>query len=195
MYLIVKGAVSMDFFNDLGKRFSNVARSMTEKARENGEINRISDDLKALNAELDRLYCDFGRACFAIRQGKGDSSGLEEKEKRILALQRQIDELAAQRDDLKDVRRCPACGAVQPRNARFCAACGKRLPEDAPAVEAAPAQNRYCPTCGAMIDKDARACDVCGRSFEAEIAPVPEPVDADVPPINVEEPDAADEME
>ena len=103
-----------------------------------------------------------------------------------------IDELTAQRDAIRDVRRCPGCGAVMPRDARFCSACGRRMPEDAPRTEDnGPADQEYCPDCGAQRNADEKFCSVCGKSFEpaADAEPV-EPVEPAEPvEINDEEPE------
>ena len=122
----------------------------------------------------------------------GTKYSAEQLAGRIQHVRARIDELTAQRDAIRDVRRCPGCGAVMPRDARFCSACGRRMPEDAPRTEDnGPADQEYCPDCGAQRNAGEKFCSVCGKSFEpaADAEPV-EPVEPAEPvEINDEEPE------
>ena len=182
----------MDFFNDLSRRVSNVAKSVTEKTKDGVEATKLASELHSAKGELNALYTRLGEVCFNLRQGTGDSDEDERLYDRIQAVRNRMDELNAQRDELRDVRRCPGCGAVLAKDVRFCSNCGRRMPEDAPAPEAdAPAEAEYCPDCGAQRMPEDRFCTVCGKSFEATQAaaapeaPAPGPVE-----INTEEPEA-----
>ena len=183
----------MEFFNDLSKRFSNVAKSVTEKTKDSVEVTRIASDLRIQKNALEQLYTELGKVCYALRMGEGDSEQAEALSERIQRTRARIDELTAQRDAIRDVRRCPACGAVMSREARYCSACGKRMPEDAPQTEdKGPDDAEYCPDCGAQRSPSERFCTVCGRPFEAA-APAgdtsaPGPAD-ETPEINPEEPE------
>ncbi len=182
----------MEFFNEMSKRFTNVAKSVTEKTKDSVEVTRIAGDLRAQKSALDQLYTELGRVCYDIRMGEGDSDRAEQLAGRIQHVRARIDELTAQRDAIRDVRRCPGCGAVMSRDARFCSACGRRMPEDAPRPEDnGPADQEYCPDCGAQRGADERFCSVCGKSFEpAEDAPDAPPAESAEPvEINDEEPE------
>ena len=182
----------MEFFNDLSKRFSNVAKSVTEKTKDGVEVTRIASDLRIQRNALEQLYTELGKVCYAIRMGDGDAEQAEQLSARIQRTRARIDELTAQRDAIRDVRRCASCGAVMSKDARFCSSCGKRLPEDPPQVEAdGPADVDYCPDCGAQRGANERFCTVCGRPFEATApaTPVEEAEPAEAAPINPEEPE------
>ncbi len=177
----------MEFFNDLSKRFSNVARSVSEKTKDSVEATRLASDLRIHRNTLEQLYTELGKLCYDIRLGEGDADQAERMFERIRRTRERIEELSAQRDAIRDVRRCPGCGAVMPRDARFCSACGKRMPEDAPKVDAeGPADAEYCSDCGAQRVGGERFCGVCGKSFDPprfDAAPAGEgpaaPVDID----------------
>lgn len=184
----------MEFFNDLSKRFSNVAKSVTEKTKDSVEVTRIASDLRIQKNALEQLYTELGKVCFALRMGSGNSEQAEQLADRIQRTLNRIEELTAQRDAIRDVRRCPGCGAVMAKDARFCSACGHRMPEDAPSTEDnGPADAEYCPDCGAMRNAGEKFCSVCGKSFEPAEAPEPQPEPAPVEAaeINTEEPDDA----
>ena len=185
----------MEFFNDLSKRFSSVAKSVSEKTKDGVEVTRIANDLRVQKNTLDQLYTELGKVCYDLRMGSGDAEQAEQLADRIQRVRARIDELTAQRDAIRDVRRCPGCGAVMPREARFCSNCGKRMPEDAPQAEAAdPINAEYCPDCGAQRSGDERFCAVCGKPFVEAEAPVEASAPAQAPiSINVEEPEAPEE--
>ncbi len=157
----------MDFFNEVSKKFSSVARSVSEKTKESVEVTRLTGDLRNARNELEQLYNSYGKACYALREGEGDAKTADGFADQIRVLLGRIEDLSNQRDELKDVRRCPGCGAVQPRDARFCSSCGKRMPEDAPEVKPDP-DREYCPFCGAEKEPESRFCRVCGKTFGIE---------------------------
>ena len=182
----------MDFLNDLGKRFTRVARSVQERTREGWDSSRLSADLYSLRGDLERQYTALGEAYF-----KAVSAGEEvpqELVSRVKATVDRIDELTALRENRV---RCPACGSFQAPEARFCSKCGNRMPEDAPEPVEEPAEEdegEYCPECGAMRHEDSNFCAVCGHAFSANAAKEepeapakPEPAAPSEPP--AEEPD------
>lgn len=181
----------MDFFNDLGKRFSSVARSVSEKTRDGVESSRLAGELKAQTGALTQAYAELGRMCYDARMGDARMEDAAPLFDQIRRLRERIEELTAQRDTLREVRRCPGCGGVMPREARFCFLCGKRLPEPSPEpAPENPVAGEYCPRCGAWRGADQSHCGVCGAPFEPgaqkprTAAPPAESV-----PLNPEEPE------
>lgn len=183
----------MDFLKEFSKQFSSIARSATEKSKEGAETTRLNAELRTAEASLDSLYNRYGRACYALRTGRGSADAAEELALRIRAEAIRVEELTAARDAARELKRCQNCGAVFPKEARYCSACGKKLPEEAPKPE--PVEpGEYCENCGAKRENGELRCPVCGRDFDAPgasaPAPAPEPV-YDGP--DVEEPE--DELE
>ncbi len=156
----------MDFLNDLGARFTRVARTVQERTREGWENTRLSADLYSLRSELERQYTALGKAYF-----NASLTGEEVPEELMASVKAtydRIEELTAQRENCV---RCPACGAYQSTDARFCSKCGRRMPEDAPEPAAEPENeedSEYCPVCGAMRDENSGFCVVCGHSFSVK---------------------------
>ena len=167
----------MEFLNDLGKRFTRVARSVQERTREGWENTRLSADLYSLRGDLERQYTALGKAYF-----NSTLTGEEVPQELLSSLKAtydRIEELTAQRENRV---RCPSCGAYQAEDARFCSKCGRRMPEEAAAPLPEPEdedESEYCPVCGAMRHEDSKFCVVCGHAFaekeEENENPEPEP--------------------
>ena len=129
----------MDFLNEIGRKFSHMARSVTEKTREGVENTRIFTDLRSAKNDLEELYCEFGRVCYEIRQGAGDPPEADALAERIGECLERIRELTAMREEIRTagmdllqaapvrihpdflvkkgkgvVRRCPRCGEWYP---------------------------------------------------------------------------------
>lgn len=158
----------MDFFGDLSKKFSQAARSVTERTKEGVESTKLAVDLRAAKSELEARLAELGRAYYdsVTLEGREVPEELIQKVRESVAL---VDSLTAQRDRALRQNRCPACGAVQAQEARFCSNCGRPMPEPAPAVEEEPeVETEYCPACGAMREGNAKFCVVCGGAFVKE---------------------------
>lgn len=177
----------MDFLSEFGKRFSNVARSVADKGRDNPEAARLNDELRAAGEALERLFADYGRVCYTA----GNLEAGADLAARIRAGMARVEALSACRDDLQAGRRCAACGTFQPRSARFCANCGKRLADTAAAPEPEADAGAFCPRCGAAMTPDRRFCPVCGADREGGADALPPAFEADAAAlegIDVEEP-------
>lgn len=182
----------MDFFNDLGKKFTKAARSMQVFTRDSAENTRLTADLRSARGELEQHYAELGRAYYESL-GSPEAEIPVELIDRVRTTLERIDELIAQRD--RRVR-CPGCGAVQAPEARFCSNCGRRMPEDAP-EPASDDDPDYCPECGAMKRDGEAYCAVCGRPFAKESAALPPAEQVPKPkaprPEPLEEPERFDE--
>lgn len=180
----------MDFFKEFSKQFSSVARSVTEKNSRSAEANRLGGELRSAREGLERLYARYGKACYALQNGRGSRDEAAELALRIRAEEERIGELSDAYDAAREVKRCLSCGAMFPKEARFCSACGKRLPEEDPKPEPV-AEGEYCPACGAAREPGDLRCPVCGADFGAPSIGEPAPaLETDAPDgHDIEEPD------
>ena len=176
----------MDFFKEFGKQVSNVARSVTDRSKESAEASKAAGELRAAREALEQLYARYGKACYALKNGRGNREAADELALRIRAAELQAQELAEAYDAAREARRCLSCGAVHPKQARFCSACGKRLPDEAPKPEPMDSAE-YCLNCGAKREGGEARCAVCGADFGAQ--PRPEPVPAPEPAPLTDAPD------
>ena len=164
----------MDFFKEFGKQVSNVARSVTDRSRESAEATKAGGELRAAREALEQLYARYGKACYALQNGRGNRAEADALALRIRASELQVAELAEAYDAAREVRRCLSCGAVHPKDARFCSACGKRLPDEPPKPEPMDSAE-YCLNCGAKREGSEPRCPVCGADFTTPPEPVPAP--------------------
>lgn len=186
----------MDFFNELGKKFTQAARSVQERTRESAESTRLASDLRSAQADLERQLAELGRAYYeSTVAGTGEvPAGLIDQVRRTMDL---IDTLSAQRERSRQQVRCPGCGAVQAEDARFCSSCGRPMPEKDPDPDEDPAdcEAEYCAECGAMRHGRAKYCAVCGHAFlTGDSLPAPKPPEPAAQPLEEsEEPDLYEE--
>ena len=152
----------MAFFNDFKELFSSAAQSVSNKTRDSVESARLAGESRSAANELSSVYEQLGRL-YVDSEG-GDSAGLTALCAKAMELREKLEMLERQRMQLRSQNRCPACGAVSAKDARFCASCGRRMPEAAPEAEAAPAMEnvQYCPKCGAMMKDGDAFCALCG---------------------------------
>ena len=180
----------MAFLNEFKEKFNKAAQSVTNKTKDSVEITRLSGESRGIANELTSLYEQIGRIYVDTKGGDGEN--LAPLCARAEELRDRLEELERQRMQLKNQNRCPACGAVMAKSARFCSNCGRRMPEPAPEAEAAPeADLSYCPECGAMRKDGDKFCDVCGYNYAG---PEPEAGEAaPARPASAPEEDGADE--
>lgn len=182
----------MDFLNEFSRRVSSVARSVTERSKESGEVQRLNAEMRAAQETLDKLYRRYGMVCYALKLGGGSRQEAEDLALRIRAAQLQAEEIAEQLEAAREMKRCPGCGALHPKEARYCSGCGKRLPEEAPKPEPV-AEGEYCPSCGVKREGGEALCPVCGAAFEAQEPAEPVSAQALAPSggPDIEEPDGS----
>lgn len=155
----------MEFFNGLGRKFTNVARTVQERTRESVESTLLSADLRSAHSELERQLIELGRAYYASVT-EGDCEVPEELVRRVRESMDQVDRLTGQR--ARSQARCSSCGSVQSAEARFCSNCGRPMPENPPSLVEEPVIDaQYCAECGAMRQGESRFCAVCGGAFDA----------------------------
>lgn len=161
----------MAFFDDLGKKLTQVGQSTIEKTKEMADIARInsyiSDEEKNINnfyTEIGKLYVSLHSEDFA-EDFATMINGIRESEAKIVGYKKEL-------QVIKGVKKCPKCGAEVDKNSAFCSGCGEKMPEEAPevaeevAVEATTdANKKTCAGCGTEVATDAAFCPECGAKL------------------------------
>ena len=116
----------MAFLDELSKRV-NSAKQTAQKA---AEIARLQRQVNIKQNEFDEVFKEIGQLysnCF--KRGEQPSEEMNVRCARVDGLAAEIEGLKLKLDDLKEIRRCTACGSVQNNNSKFCAECGAKLEE------------------------------------------------------------------
>ena len=126
------GGIQMrDFFEDLGKRLGETAESLTNRASEVVEVQRIRGQIRALDRNNERDYRDIGRMIYEkYKNGEVIDTEMvcicEEIEKRE-ATAEEMEQMIA---DSKGTTVCPNCHANLTPDMAYCPQCGEKVPEE-----------------------------------------------------------------
>ena len=134
----------MAFLDELTKRM-NGAKQTAQKA---AEIARLQRQVNLKQDEFDELFREIGQLYYTcFKRGEQPGEEMAERCAKVDSLAAEIEGLKLKLDDLKEIRRCTACGSVQNNESKFCANCGAKLeervveePEEAPAEPEQPAE-------------------------------------------------------
>ena len=134
----------MAFLDELTKRM-NDAKATAQKA---AEIARLQRQVNIKQDEFDDLFREIGQLYYTyFKRGEQPSEELAARCAKVDSLAAEIEGLKLKLDDLKEIRRCTACGSVQNNTSKFCAECGAKLeertveePAEAPEEPAEPAE-------------------------------------------------------
>lgn len=132
----------------LGNRLKSAGKS----AQRMTECFNISEQIEDKNKELKECYRQLGESFYKthLEQIPEQYRGIFE---RIEAINLSIEQLQKQQQKLKEVRRCPHCGAEMEKGALFCMYCGGK---------------RECNVCGALNQYDAVFCTRCGNNLTVQ---------------------------
>lgn len=126
----------MAFFDELTKRM-NGAKQTAQKA---AEIARLQRQVNIKQDEFDDLFKEIGQLYYTcFKRGEQPGEEMAARCTRVDSLAAEIEGLKLKLDDLKEIRRCTACGSVQHTESKFCANCGAKLEERPVAEEPAEA--------------------------------------------------------
>lgn len=129
----------MAILNQLKEKISAFIVWICNQFRHGTEIVKLSGEKNSVEGEIRRRYEELGRT---IYESKGENmSACREICDRIDELSDRLEALNARDVQIRSRSRCPACGAVMSKKAKFCSACGAAMPEVA-AKEAEPVQEK-----------------------------------------------------
>ena len=116
----------MAFLDELTKRM-NEAKATAHKA---AEIARLQRQVNIKQDEFNDLFKEIGQVYYTFfKRGEDPAEELSARCAKVDSLAAEIEGLKLKLDDLKNIRRCTACGSVQNNLSKFCAECGAKLEE------------------------------------------------------------------
>ena len=123
----------MAFFDKLSNTISAAGKDGLNKAKELKDTAKISMDIKEREGAIQRIYRELGKAYY--QDHKDDENPAYDQIHAITAAFQEIEELKANKDAIRGVKRCEACGSIVSQEAKFCANCGAKCEEEAEFVE------------------------------------------------------------
>lgn len=177
----------MAFFDNLGKKASEMTAKAMQKAQELSETTKLNSLISEEEKKINNTYYQIGKLYVSLHSEDSEEAfagmiaSVAEGEQKISGYRRQI-------QDIKGVQRCEKCGAEVARGVAFCSSCGAPMPK---AETPAPTEDQVrCESCGAMVKRGMRFCTFCGKPLTPPATPA---APAEVPAADspaVEEPAA-----
>ena len=98
----------MAFFDELSKKAGSIAAS----AQKTANVAKIQHQISQKQSEFDALYHQIGQIYYSCRQrGVQPDATMDELCDKVDALAVEISDLKKKIDELRQVNRCPECGA------------------------------------------------------------------------------------
>ncbi len=149
-----------DFFGDLGKRIGETAETMTSKAGDAIEIQRLKGQIRDLSRgnavdlmELGRKIYDRYKAGEAVDESeKAFCEAIQNREETIAAYEKKISRI-------KGASECPGCGKMVAKDMAYCPYCGEKVVWEEEAEETEETE----PYADAVKEKVEKAADKAGE--------------------------------
>lgn len=125
----------MPLFQDIGKKFADAAKVVSQRTAEATETVRLNGRVSNLEDEIERLFNQVGKAYYSMRGASGECDAANKLSDEIDKLTEEMNQLKEELDRIRNLRRCPNCGEVQPSPAQFCSNCGTKMPMPEPQPE------------------------------------------------------------
>ena len=154
----------MGFFDNFGRRVSDISQKALQKTGEFSEINRINSQISANEEQINNAYFQIGKLFVSI-YGRNCSSEFSGLISTIAELENQNEELKKKIQKIRRVQHCTNCGAEVPEGVAFCSVCGNRMENY---VENQSSELR-CLKCGMPLREGLRFCTSCGRAVVGDV--------------------------
>ncbi|WP_122643475.1 zinc-ribbon domain-containing protein [Luxibacter massiliensis] len=118
------------FFEDLGRKIGETAETVTNRASEAVEVQRIRNQIRSLERGNERDYMDLGRIVYRYYKDGGDVG--EEAESYCQAVKDRketILEYEKEAAEIKGNTRCKDCGQSVAKDMVYCPYCGTKVTE------------------------------------------------------------------
>lgn len=149
----------MGFFDDLGKKVTDVGQKTVQKTMDISETARINSQISQNERKIASLYSQIGKRYVDIHRNDCEEE-LKVMVESVTELEQKNFTYREQILEIKGVLRCENCGAEIQRGIAFCSSCGapvrKTVREEKHNV------CEKCSNCGALIEEGMRFCTECG---------------------------------
>ena len=153
----------MPFFEDIGKKITNLGQTAVEKTKSSTESIRLNNMIREEQRHCKELYQQVGEMYVQQFGSQPDPvfaqliQEIQNCQMRIQNYQEQLPhakETAAPAGRTDSGLTCQKCGASLAANAVFCNQCGAKIE---------PPATWTCPICGKILSADFAFCNQCGQ--------------------------------
>lgn len=119
------------FWEDLGKKFGETAETVTNKAGEVMEIQKLKNQIRALERGNESDFIDLGRMVYEqFQQGQTMSTEVTGLCEAIQSREESIGEYEKQIAEVKGDFECGSCGKKVAKGMSYCPYCGAKTPDE-----------------------------------------------------------------
>lgn len=118
----------MSTLDDLFIKAKDLASAAGSKAQEMAELAKLRLQAAQLRSDMDANYLKMGEIIYELKKAKTDNEDLIAMcIAEIESQHKELDELNAKINELKNEVKCPECMAANPISALYCSRCGASL--------------------------------------------------------------------
>ncbi len=151
----------MAFFDEIGKKITNVSKDATQKAKDLTEITKLNMQNSKEEDNIRNVYGQMGKMYFELFADSPDErfAGFCNSIKESL---KKIEDNKIQIQKIKGIKKCPKCGAEINDSSAFCGVCGAKANS---IEESSPGDLNLnnCSKCGKPFSEDTVFCTNCGN--------------------------------
>jgi hypothetical protein len=114
----------MALFDRISNTISAAGKDGLNRAKDIKDSAKIAMDIKEREGAIRKMYYELGKAYY--QDHSGDEQPDYDQVLAIKAAFEEINELKSNKDDIRGIRRCPACGTPVSQEANFCSSCGAK---------------------------------------------------------------------
>lgn len=151
----------MAFFEQIGKRLTDVGQGVAQQTKNITDVARLNSLISDKEKHIAQLYGEIGQVYYERHRDDKDAEELQKIEQ-INGLYSEIQQMNEEIKQIKGVVKCPNCGAEVAINASFCSSCGAKMAFDNEKSEGQSENARICPNCHAPVGDDNLFCNHCG---------------------------------
>lgn len=153
----------MAFFDDIGRKISDIGQGAARKTREIADSARTGAAISDEERKINSYYMQLGKLYYAhyADKAEGDLAQLVDS---IKASNERIASLREEERIRRGLIKCPKCGTELTADSQFCYSCGAPIP-----VQSRNA-GKTCPRCGEPVEEGMRFCVNCGNPIPPDTA-------------------------